>query len=401
MLLAAAILALLGVSREISAQGIDLLVSRGGQVHLRGAYQLHHTLIVQSNTHITCEAGASLSDAPTSKLDAVVQIKGSGISIQGCDIYANGAQSLVALAAHSSGISLVRNHLHSFDHAHGVLIDAPDIHGVKIDGNAIDNVGYGILQNVRAADLTNVDIDENSFSNVWADAIELNDPVTNDCCAIRLTDVRASGISIKHNKISVPKHSGSNAEAGFCIGVAGAHDIEISGNECVAWLEGVHVEDRAYNIKILGNSITTDDQEGQPGQSAIWIIDGHNMTISKNIIKDAAGDGIHLDYDPTHQASGIDIAGNRITGCGRYGLFVAGGSLGPMNSDIHDNTVSGCAKAIFLTGKLTALSIHSNRLEAKSGCVFNMAKGTRKADIDIKDNKDPRSGEDANSSCDG
>jgi hypothetical protein len=313
---AAAIVAFVGFGQKISAQGIDQLVSKGGEVHLRTAYQLSHTLVIPSNTHITCDAGASLFDDPSSKVDSVLQIKGSGISIDGCNIYANSAPVLIYFAAHSSGVSFVRNHLHSFNHAHGVVIDAPDIHGIKIHDNTFEEVGYGILQNVHAADLTDVTIDGNSFSNVWADGVELNDPVTVNCCGIQLTDVRASGVTIKHNKFRIPKHAGSTTNAGFCVGVAGAHDIEISDNDCVAWSAGVHIEDRAYNIKILRNSITTDDHGGVGEQSAIWIIDGTHMTISQNKIKDAAGDAIHLDYDSTHQASDIEIVRNEVKGCG-------------------------------------------------------------------------------------
>jgi Right handed beta helix region len=398
---AAAIVTFVGFGQNVSAQGIDQLVSKGGDVHLRTAYQLSHTLVIPSNTHITCDAGASLFDDPSNKVDSVLLIKGSGISIEGCNIYANSAPVLIYFAAHSSGISFVRNHLHSFNHAHGVVIDAPDIHRIKINNNTFDEVGYGILQNVHAADLTDVTIDGNSFSNVWADGVELNDPVTVKCCGIQLTDVRASGVTIRHNKFRIPKHAGSTTDAGFCVGVAGAHDIEISDNDCVAWSAGVHVEDRAYNIKILRNSITTDDHGGVGEQSAIWIIDGNHMTISQNKIKDAAGDAIHLDYDSTHQTSDIEIVRNEVKGCGRYGLFITGGSIGPMNSNVHDNTVSGCAKPVFLSGKLKSLSIHSNRLEAKNGCVFNIAKDTNSADVDIKDNKDANSGEDANATCGG
>src|ERR1700730_17100807 len=228
---AAAVVAFVGFSLQSSAQSIDQLVSKGGKVHLRTAYQLDHTLVIPSNTHITCDAGASLFDNPSVKLNSVLQVKGSGISIEGCDIYANSAPVLIYIAAHSSGISLVGNHLHSVNHAHGVVIDAPDIHGIKINNNTFDDVGYGILQNVHAADLTDVTIEGNSFSNVWADGVELNDPVTVKCCGIQLTDVRASGITIKHNTFRIPKHAGSTTDSGFCVGVAGAHDIEISDND--------------------------------------------------------------------------------------------------------------------------------------------------------------------------
>ncbi len=399
VIFAAAILALLGYGQKTSAQNIDQLVSKGGTVHLGTAYQLTHTLIIPSNTRITCDAGVSLSDLPGLKLDSLLLIRGQGVSIEGCDIYSNSAHVIMVLGAQSSGVSLIHNHLHSFNHAHGILIDAPNIHGVKIDNNAIDDVQYGILQNVHAADLTDVSIDDNTFSNIWADAIELNNPVTNDCCGIRLTDVRASGVAIRHNKFRVPKHAGSSAGAGFCVGVAGAHDIDILDNDCIAWNAGVHVEDRAYNIKILGNLISTDDHEKNGEQAAIWINDGQNITLTQNKIKNTAGDGIFISYDATHQASNIEIAGNEITGCGRYGLFIAGGSLGPMNSRVHDNTVSGCAVPVFLAGKLKSLSFHSNRLGAKSGCVFQIAKDTNKVDIDMKSNTDPDSGGDANASC--
>ncbi len=399
VIFAAAILALLGYGQKISAQNIDQLVSKGGTVHLGTAYQLTHTLIIPSNTRITCDAGVSLSDLPGLKLDSLLLIRGQGVSIEGCDIYSNSSHVIIVLGAQSSGVSLIHNHLHSFNHAHGILIDAPNIHGVKIDNNVIDDVQYGILQNVHAADLTDVSIDGNTFSNIWADAIELNNPVTNDCCGIRLTDVRASGVTIRHNKFRVPKHPGSSAGAGFCVGVAGAHDIDILDNDCIAWNAGVHVEDRAYNIKILGNLISTDDHEKNGEQAAIWINDGQNITLAQNKIKNTAGDGIFISYDATHQASNIEIAGNEITGCGRYGLFIAGGSLGPMNSRVHDNTVSGCAVPVFLAGKLKSLSFHSNRLGAKSGCVFQIAKDTNKVDIDMKSNTDPDSGGDANASC--
>jgi len=399
VIFAAAILALLGYGQKTSAQNIDQLVSKGGTVHLGTAYQLTHTLIIPSNTRITCDAGVSLSDLPGLKLDSLLLIRGQGVSIEGCDIYSNSAHVIMVLGAQSSGVSLIHNHLHSFNHAHGILIDAPNIHGVKIDNNAIDDVQYGILQNVHAADLTDVSIDDNTFSNIWADAIELNNPVTNDCCGIRLTDVRASGVAIRHNKFRVPKHAGSSAGAGFCVGVAGAHDIDILDNDCIAWNAGVHVEDRAYNIKILGNFISTYDHEKNGEQAAICINDGQNITLTQNKIKNTAGDGIFISYDATHQASNIEIAGNEITGCGRYGLFIAGGSLGPMNSRVHDNTVSGCAVPVFLAGKLKSLSFHSNRLGAKSGCVFQIAKDTNKVDIDMKSNTDPDSGGDANASC--
>jgi hypothetical protein len=395
-----AILALLAHGRALGAEGIDALVAGGGAVHLQATYSLTQTLTIPSHTHITCDSNARISDDPTRKLQMVIQATGTDISIEGCDINANAAPVIVAIGGHSSGISIARNHIHSVNHAHGILLDAPDIHGIKITGNAVTDVGYGILQNVHAADLTDVTIDGNSFSNVWADGVELNDPVTVNCCGIQLTNVRASAVTIRHNNFSIPKHPGSNAGAGFCVGVAGAYDIEISDNECVAWNEGIHVEDRAYNIKILRNTVTTDDKDGHSDQSAIWIIDGQHMAISGNTIKNAVGDGIHLTYDPTHQTSDIEISENKITGCGRYGLFIAGGSLGPMNSEIHHNQISGCGAPVYLTGKLKFLSIHSNRLEAKDGCVFHVAKNTPKSDIGIKDNRRKDSDDDANSTCD-
>jgi hypothetical protein len=396
----AAIGVLVTFGQTSGAQSIDALVANGGVVHLRTVYSLSHTLIIPSHTHLICDAGGRLFDDPPRKLQQVLQAKGSDISIEGCDIYANTATVIVAIGDHSSAISITRNHIHSFNHAHGILLDAPDIHGIKINDNTLSDVGYGILQNVHAADLTDVTIDGNTFTNVWGDGVELNDPVTVNCCGMQLTDVRASAVTINHNKFSIPKHPGSHPGAGFCVGVAGAYNIEISDNECVAWNEGIHVEDRAYNIKILRNTITTDDHDGHNDQSAVWIIDGHHMTISGNIIKDAAGDGIHLTYDQNHQTSDIEITENEITGCGRYGLFIAGGSLGPMNSKVHHNQISGCGAPVFLTGKLKSLSIDSNRLEAKDNCVFHVAKNTAKADIGIKNNRRKESDDDANSTCD-
>lgn len=380
-----------------SGQSIDAVVAKGGLVHLTSSYQLNHTLIIPPNTQLTCDAGVKLSEAPNLKLNTLLQITGKGVRIEGCGIYASGTPVILALGPHSSGISLLRNHLNGNNQAHGILIDAPDIHDVTIETNVFEDVKYGILQNVHAADLTNVVIDGNTFSNIWADAIELNNPVTNDCCGMRLGDVRASHITIKGNTFKVPKHAGSGAGAGFCVGVAGAHDVEISGNDCVAWSAGIHVEDRAYNIQITGNSVLTDDHGTNGEQSAIWINDGQHMVISNNRIRDSAGDGIHVDYTVGHQASDMEIHDNEITGCGRYGMFISGGSLGPMNSRVHDNTVTGCAKPIVLIGKLNSLSIHANRLDAKNGCVFDTSQN--KGAVDIGENKDVSSGGDANTTC--
>jgi hypothetical protein len=292
---------------------------------------------------------------------------------------------------------LLRNHLNGNNNAHGILIDSADIHDVTIENNVFEDVKYGILQNVHAADLTNVLIDGNTFSNVLADAIELNNPVTNDCCGKRLGDVRASHVSIKGNTFRVPKHPGSTAAGGFCVGIAGAHDIEVSGNDCVAWNAGIHVEDRAYNIQITDNSVSTDDHGTNGEQSAIWVNDGQHILISQNKIKYSAADGIHVDYTVGHQASDVEIQNNTITNCGRYGMFISGGSLGPMNSRVHHNTVTGCAKPIVLIGKLSALTIHHNNLDTKNGCVFDTSQN--KGEVEIRDNKDANSGGDANTTC--
>jgi hypothetical protein len=399
MAFTAGLLALVGCAERISAQNIDQLVSKGGQVRLHASYSLVHTLVVPSNTQVSCDSGVTLSDGAAHDLNSVIRINGQNVSIKGCDIQSNSTRVIVNLGAHSSDVSLIGNHIHSSIHAHGILIDSADIHRVKIENNTIDDVGYGILQNVHAGDLTDLTIEGNTFSNVWGDAIELNNPVTNDCCGMRLTDVRASRVTISHNKLRVPKHPGATPGSGFCVGIAGAHDVEVSDNDCIAWNAGVHVEDRAYNIKIVGNSISSDDRETNGEQSAIWIVDGQHLTVSQNTIAGTAGDGIHLDYTPMFQASDIEISGNQITACGRYGLFIAGGSLGPMNGRIHDNTVVGCAKPIALIGRLRALSIHSNSLDAKNGCVFDTSKNTNKGEVEIRDNKDPVSGAAANATC--
>jgi hypothetical protein len=399
MAVALLVLSFVGFSAETAAQTANELVAKGGIVHLSGSLGLHETLTVPSNTHVICADGTHIWDLPSVKLDAVVKLNGQNISIENCDIYANTTKVIITIGAHSSNLSLVKNHIHSFNHAHGLLIDAPDIHQLTLDGNAIDNVGYGILQNVHAPDLTDLIITNNTFSEVWADAIELNDPVTSKCCGIQLTAVQPSGITITNNKFRVPKHPGSNPSAGFCVGVAGAHDIVISNNDCVAWLQGFHVEDRAYNIQIVDNTVSTDDHESTAGQSAIQILDGHHLMIARNKIANSAGDGIHIDYDPSHQASDVEITGNQITGCGKYGMFIAGGSIGPMNSTVHDNSVSGCNESLYLAGNLQAISIRSNHLETKSRCAVSLAKETNKANVDIRENKDQQSGAESNSTC--
>jgi hypothetical protein len=78
-------------------------------------------------------------------------------------------------------------------------------------------------------------------------------------------------------------------------------------------------------------------------------------------------------------------------------MFISGGSLGPMNSRVHENIVTGCVKPIVLIGNLKSLAIHSNTLDAKNGCVFDTSQN--KGQVEIRDNKDVNSGGDANATC--
>ena len=150
-----------------SAQSIDALVSKGGKVHLTSSYQLDHTLIIGSNTQLICDPGVKLSEAPMLKLNSLLQITGKGVHIEGCSIYSSATPVILALGPHSSDISLLRNHLNGNNQSHGILLDNPDIHDVTIENNLFEDIKYGILQNVHAADLTNVLIDGSRASSTF------------------------------------------------------------------------------------------------------------------------------------------------------------------------------------------------------------------------------------------
>ncbi len=370
----------------------DQFFANTGDVHIpAGVYILHRTAMVRSDTRIRCDKGATLTDSPTTKLGSLLKIEGRNISIDGCELVSQVSPIIVALGSHTRLLSLSNNSFRSLHFAHAIWIDSPDIHQIEITGNRFDHVGYGIGQNVHAGDLSDMRIADNVFISLLGDGVELNNPVTSNCCGMKLTTTTASKVVIIHNIFNLTRLPGSNRNAGFCVGVAGAHDITIESNHCAAWNEGVHIEDRAYSIKIINNQITTNDGTGHPYQSAIQVIDGHDIDIENNELG-GMGDGIHIDYDPTHQVNDIRIVGNNIVGCRGVGISVATGSLGPIDAQILRNTIEGCGLPVVLIGNVIKMTIAGNKFTGGDKCPFNYGPRTKRSAVNIHDNVDTNSG---------
>jgi hypothetical protein len=370
----------------------DMLFVAAGDIHIPvGVYTLHRTAIVRSDTRIRCDRGAALTDSPTSKLGALLKIEGHNISIDGCELFSQASPLIVAVGSHTGVLSLSNNSFHSVHFAHAIWIDSPDIHDVEVTRNRFEHVGYGVGQNVHAGDLSEMRIADNVFINLLGDGVELNNPVTSNCCGVKLKTTTASKIVIVHNTFNITRLPESNRNAGFCVGVAGAHDVTIESNRCAAWNEGIHVEDRAYSVKIINNQITTNDSTGHPHQSAIQVIDGHDIDIENNEIG-GMGDGIHVDYDPTHQVNDIKIVGNNIAGCRGVGISIATGSLGPIDANILRNTIGSCGLPMVLIGNLIKMTIAGNKFTDGDKCPFNYGARTKRSEVNVYDNVDTYSG---------
>ena len=368
------LLSLCGLAQDrYQGQTIEAILAAGGIIHLPvGVHIIHSTVVLAPGTQLVCDPGAEITDDPTRHLAAMLVTHGVGIAATGCTLRSRGAVNI--LAPGSGTFQLVLNQItfQSENDAHGIWIDQPDVGEVSVMHSSFDRLTYAVGVNVHAGNLKGLRIEGNTFTNIHADGVEINNPVTNDCCGIRLLEGQtASAISIKNNIFSVVHHAKSNLSAGFCIGVAGAHDVTIEDNSCVAWNEGIHIEDRAFDIKVIHNRISTDYSAGHPYQAGIQAIDGHDIIIEKNELAKAEADGIFISYDPRHQVSNFTVSDNIISDCGDAGIFVAGGSLGPMNGVIANNEIYGCRRQIALSGTLTKLAIRNNRLGNGRGCPFS------------------------------
>jgi parallel beta-helix repeat protein len=221
-----------------------------------------------------------------------------------------------------------------------VNINTNGVAGVLVRGCLFDGVTYGVLTDTSGTtglDLRDVRIIGNRFINVSGDPIELNSPITGmGKTRTPRTDAQA-GFVISGNYIS--NTAGSDVNSGFGIGIAGACDVTISGNNFVgSRVQAIHIEDYANGVTITGNTING-------GAVGIYMISHANgITITGNTINGTTSHGIQSEINVGEMAFGYTITSNSIAGAGGDGmrLYATSATGVDMDATVTGNTVKSC-----------------------------------------------------------
>lgn len=257
----------------------------------------------------------------------------------------------------------------------GIQASEAGIKNVRIENCDFDGQSYGVLTNsggttatpTGAWDITDVIIRGCRFVNMWADPIELNHPLNGSSDGTRTS---ASNFTIVGNVIHAP--NGSGATAGLGIGVAGASDVTIQGNTITARTQGIHIEDDASNITIMGNVVA--NVKGAGAYAGIAILPScRDVVISGNTIHDIGDsttcNGIDVGFSGVAiHANGIVITGNTIRGVTGAGISVAAVAGKGGLFRIANNIVRNCGgNGISILGTPDNVEAHNNTIDIVTG----------------------------------
>lgn len=307
----------------------------GGLVFFpEGTYSTTANLSVYSNTHVF-GVNAKIEKAATGAGDSVMDVVygQSRVTIEGLWLDNKKARGNIGidLRANTSHVQIVHNKFTGM-RTQAVNANNLGIKHIQVSGNLFQEVAFGILTNSRAKDIEDLRITDNTFLDVYDDAIELNHPGT--------AYIAGANIIIANNFITVPADRGSGSTAGFGIGIAGATNVSITGNVIKnARYEAIHIEDEAKHISIVGNIIN--GVENDPAinlNSGIYVIDGDYITIADNSISNANDYGIHLEFATGRTATNTIISGNTVTKSGTGGIKV--NAEGLVDIIVTDNVVT-------------------------------------------------------------
>ncbi|MBD0379791.1 right-handed parallel beta-helix repeat-containing protein [Paenibacillus sedimenti] len=336
----------------------------GGTVFFpKGTYKTTRNLYIYNNTNLVgYSAKISKTDGGLGYTVLMIMARQNNITIEGLwlENLSMSDSMMIDIANGSSNIE-IRSNTFTGSRAQAVNINAADISQVIVANNEFKEVGYGVLTNRNANNLKDLRIVENNFAGIYADAIEINHPGGPET-------VKASNIVIANNHISVPPEYGSGLSSGFGIGIAGATDVTIIGNtiENVRY-EGIHIEDNAKNISIVGNVINGVKSNPDNGlNSGIFVLDGDYITISGNSIYNATDYGIHLEIDPNNSASNTVITGNTVSNNTGGGMKIV--AQGTANLVVSENIVTNnTGHGILVGGKQDNLRLTSNTTRNNGG----------------------------------
>ena len=195
---------------------------------------------------------------------------------------------------------------------------------VLIQGNTFSGAGYGILLNTgnQGTNLSNyannITIDNNTFSNLSSDAIEINSPVMNMSNGSKTPGLAVQNIAITNNNIT---NSGE-----FGIGFAGGINSIISGNTISgtgtpagsANVQGIHIEDYASNVVVLGNNIS--NTASGKYHDAIYVTQSDHIHVYQNTVNYPGDVGIAL-YGNNSNGMSV-LAANNISNSPSSAIYV-------------------------------------------------------------------------------
>ncbi len=315
--------------QRMFAAGGDILLPIDGIYHVTKALQ------IGSNTMLNGRGSTISSTLPI----GILAVRGTGTTIRNLKIESlatTSARDRVAImvAPGTSGLLLQGNRISGY-FGTGIMIAGGRQHDIKIVKNTLDpengKMGYGILVNAvnlgddPATYPHDILVLSNTVTNVSSDAVEINSPVGKRAGY----PASISRVVIQNNVLSAP--NSIQAVAGFCIGIAGAYRVKISGNQMsdCKW-QGVHIEDKSSQIDVLNNTIrrtigpTGAQSAWKNYSSGIFSLNSNNLRILGNAISGTRNNGIEMGYNPGGMNTSVTIAGNTVANAGGAGIVFSG-----------------------------------------------------------------------------
>lgn len=319
----------------------------------------------------------------------MVLIQGSNITLRNTIFEYQGPESvtIINFAADVANVTIRGCKIVGRNALAAIYMNNPRIHSVYIQDNSIQDVKYGILTDTTKwprQDLPilrnhpyDIVIKDNRILNVGGDGIEINSAVrTYVPYNSGIPGVAAHDIKITGNRITAP--NSSHIGAGFCIGLAGAFNVLISGNQIsdCKW-QFIHIEDTAHNITIIDNEMWTlignkpTDAEGwYSGRAGILVMDSTKVNILRNSIFGTIDAGIDILYDGKRYNSEVAVSENSIHNTGAACVSVGGPAgvdiktwIGPV-PNFAGNTVGNCKGGAFQVAPGTkGVVVTGNRVE--------------------------------------
>jgi hypothetical protein len=264
----------------------------------------------------------------------VLTLSGSSAAVCGVFVVQSGTSAnapLVGISAGAKGIAFTNGGVTGTGPI-GIYIEPGGPTGpVLLQSNVFHGTHYPILLNAsnQGSSLANyqhdITIDRNTFTGAEVDAIEINSPVFNLAEGSQIAGIAVYNVTISNNSMS--------QQGEFGIGFAGGTDSILCGNTVdhtgtppgSSNVQGIHIEDRASNLKVVGNSISHTDGTAS-FHSGIEVLQSNHIYLYGNLVETtSAGSGIELSWDPKgNHDDHCFVAGNHISNSGAFGINVGG-----------------------------------------------------------------------------